>query len=298
MTRTWLALAFLFLLSYLLPLAWSLTHRPAAGRLKVTFLDVGQGDAAVVESPAGRVMVVDTGAVFPDGDNEGDRVVLPFLRHEGINHVDVLTLTHPHSDHIGGAESILREMPVGLVLDNGAQPPDPMEAAILREASAERTAYRAAQRGMILNFGDGTKAEVLSPIDAERLGPANDASVVLRLTYRSSRLLLTGDAEAPEEDEMVSAREPLDCDVLKVGHHGSNTSSTPELLAAAHPQVAVISVGAHNLYGHPSPVVVSRLRRFGAELFRTDQNCAVICISNGTTISATAMNGRPLPPVP
>jgi competence protein ComEC len=133
-------------------------------------------------------------------------------------------------------------------------------------------------------------AQVLSPgalIPEEDL---NDTSIVLRLTYGRTAFLLTGDAEAEEEEDMLRTGQPLGCDVLKVGHHGSHTSTTPEFLRAAHPRLAVISVGAHNRYGHPSPDVVRRLKETGIPVYRTDRNGAVTCYSDGVTIRAEAMN--------
>ena len=139
------------------------------------------------------------------------------------------------------------------------------------------------------DFGDGVTAQVLSPTAAEASGPANDASVVLRLQYGRTVFLLTGDAEAPEEEDMLQSRQPLACDVLKVGHHGSNTSTTPAFLAAAHPHIALISVGAHNVYGLPSTDVIERLKESGAHVYRTDINGALTCLSDGVTVHAEPM---------
>lgn len=263
--------------------------RPS-GELKAWFLDVGQGDGAVIETPRGSVMVVDTGGIDGvAGDNEGRRTVGPFLREQGIRRVDLLVLTHPHADHIGGAAEIIDRFPVGLVLDNGQQTGSPEEAQYRSEERSWQVRSLIGAPGERISFADGVTADVLAPTPDERAGVPNNASVVVRVTYGHTALLLMGDAEQPEEDELVRERQPLQCDLLKVGHHGSHTSSSPEFLAAARPRLAVISVGAHNLYGHPSPEIVDRLAACTQRLFRTDRNGAVECISDGQTVRALAV---------
>jgi competence protein ComEC len=164
----------------------------------------------------------------------------------------------------------------------------------IRTAASERgVAYRKAVRGQILDFGDGVRAQVLAPGPAVLPGGANNASVVLRVTYGKASLLLTGDAETPEEDDMLRSSQPVACDVLKAGHHGSRTSSSPELLAAAHPKIAIVSVGKHNLYGHPSPEVLARLAQAGARIYRTDESGAVTCATDGASaLQVTPMTAQ------
>lgn len=288
--RTAWRLLLVFAVLLVLIVGWSLTHRHPR-ELTVTFLDVGQGDAAVIESPSGKVMVVDTGPNFEDGsDDMGRRVVLPYLLSRGINHIDVLLLTHPHSDHIGGAMTLLDRFPVGMLIDNGQAASEPLVKQIQTSAQAHRVTYKPAYRGETLDFGDGTAAQVLSPTQAEREGAPNDASIVLRLQYGRTSFLFTGDAEAGEESDLISARLPLDCDVLKVGHHGSHTSSTSEFLKAVHPHYAVMSLGKRNLFGHPSKEVLDRLNGEGVQTFRTDQNGAVTCTSDGVSVHLRSMN--------
>jgi competence protein ComEC len=275
----------LFALVNLLLLGWGWTHRQQAGELRVTFLDVGQGDAAVLESPGGKVLVVDTGGILEEGsDDQGRRVVAPYLRYQGINRIDLLILTHPHADHIGGAATLISQFPVGLLMDNGQTSDAPEETRLLEAAHQRGVPYRAAQRGMKLDCGDGVTAQVLAPCAQAVFGTPNNASVVLRVDYGRTAFLLTGDAEADEEAEMLHSGQPLGCDVLKVAHHGSHTSTTPAFLAAAHPHLAIISVGAHNVYGHPSPEVPERLRAANVRVYRTDRDGAVTCLSDGVTV--------------
>lgn len=288
--NVWRLLA-LFALANLLLVGWGLTRRSAANELRVTFLDVGQGDSAILETPSGKVMVIDTGGLTQDGGDEGDRVVAPFLRYRGINRIDALVLSHADADHTGGAHTLLERFPVNLLLDNGVPATSQVITRLLTEAGQHHVPVRTARRGQTLDCGDGVTARVLAPTEAEAaLGVQNNASVVLAVTYGRTAFLFPGDAEADEESELAHSNQSLGCDVLKIAHHGSHTSTTPEFLSASHPRLAVISVGAHNLYGHPAPDVVERLRARGTRLYRTDRNGAITCRSDGVTIQIETMH--------
>ena len=288
--RTLWRLCFCFLVVNGLLVGWGVTHRRQA-IMRVTFLDVGQGDAAAIESPSGKVLLIDTGGVFADGsDNEGRRVVGPYLRSRGVRRIDMELLTHPHADHIGGAATLLERFPTDELLDNGQQTDSPLVTRLRTDAADHHVRLLEARRGQTLDFQDGVTARILAPTEAETHGSPNNASIVLRLEYGRTTFLFTGDAEADEEADLLAAKQPLPCDVLKVGHHGSRTSTTLPFLAAAHPHIAVISVGAHNLYGHPSLEVLDRLREAGVKVYRTDQSGAVTCTSDGITVRTTSMN--------
>ncbi len=275
--------------------AWRSLHGGRTAVLRIAFLDVGQGDAAVIETPGGRVIVLDAGGGFSDsGSDRGHTVLEPYLRSHGVRHIDAIVLTHPHLDHIGGADTLINDFPTGLLIDNGEPTVPPQQEHILQDAERRHVTHRIAVRGQQMDLGDGIKAEVLGPTPEEvRADKANNASVVLKITYGKTRFLFMGDAEKAEENDLLGAHIPIACDVLKVGHHGSSTSSTPAFVDAAHPRDAVISVGADNRYGHPSEDVVARLQSKGTRILRTDKAGAVICESDGEVLKFSTMRHMP-----
>ncbi|CEK18337.1 predicted hydrolase (metallo-beta-lactamase superfamily) [Chthonomonas calidirosea] len=283
--RTYLLLLVLLLGISLILLGWSALARQGEKGLRVYFLDVGQGDAAVLATPSGRIFVVDTGRDNQEtGEDMGREVVIPFFHVEGFTHIDALILTHPHADHIGGAATLLENLPCDALVDNGQSENSVEEAAYLAAAYRRHVPRIMPLPGEQIDCGDGVTLHFLAPTSAERSGPPNNASVVVRVDYGRTHFLLMGDAEAPEEATLLSEGQSLACDVLKVGHHGSDTSTTPRFLQAVHPKFAVISVGAYNLYGHPSPLVIERLRQAGIKIYRTDRNGAIEALSDGNEV--------------
>ncbi len=252
--------------------------------LRVTFLDVGKGDAIVIETPSGKVMVVDTGGKLANGADHGSRTIAPYLRRHGRERLSVLLLTHPHPDHISGAATLLTEFPVGALLDNDVDAGLP-EVRRYRQVAQERgVPWHRVARGTVITLGDGVALRVLAPPRTTAAGRVNNSSIVLRLEYGQTAFLLTGDAEAESETEMLSTGQNVACNVLKVGHHGSRASTSAELLAAAHPRIAVISVNAGNGQGYPHPDLLERLRGAGAKVYRTDQHGSITCLSDGAQV--------------
>lgn len=285
----------------LLGSAWWAVHRqhdPDAGKLRVTVLDVGQGDSILVETPQGRAMLIDGGGLNDEsqtGESDpGQKIVVPYLHYRGINRIDVLVLTHPHGDHVGGLPAVLREESVGVVLDGTVLPyPGPGYAAFLGEIKSRRIPYRQARRGMTLDLGDGVRVEVLNPPSQGTpygLGAddatINNYSAVLRLTYGRTAFLLTGDAEFEAEQSMLAACPDLSADVLKAGHHGAGNATGDDWLARVRPRFAAISCGRHNHFNHPNPATLARLSAHGVHTFRTDQNGAIVFVSDGHTVTA------------
>ncbi len=264
------------------------------GRLHLTAIDVGQGDAFLLTLPNGRTAMVDTGGVTVRGAFDiGDRVIGPALRARGIGRLDYLVVTHGDPDHIGGAWSLARDLSpaevwVGVPVANHEP------TARLRDvAGRRRAAWRTLQRGDRIDIG-GVELRVLHPPppDWERQRVRNNDSVVLALGFGRVSLLLTGDIERDVEAELAPALDLREVVVLKAAHHGSGTSSGEAFLAAAHPALVVISAGRGNPYGHPLPYVLDRYKAVGAEVFRTDQDGQIDVITDGHTVTAESFTGR------
>lgn len=248
------------------------TAPPPAGALVVSFIDVGQGDATLVQS-GGESYLVDGGP--PEAGPE----VVDFLRSRGVEELDGLVATHPDADHIGGLPDVLDAFAVSTVYLSG----DDNKATttfnnFLRAVQREDAQVLETRAGMRMDWG-GTEVTVVSPppeAEGGLFGDSNEDSVALLLTFGAARVLLPGDAENRAEEYMSVGRFTGPLTVLKVGHHGSSSSTTPLFLNRFRPEIAVISAGEENSYGHPTPQTLRRLKTVGAEVFRTDEDGDVI----------------------
>lgn len=255
-------------------------------------IDVGQGDAIALRSPAGRWVLVDAGRSWKRGD-AGRQTVVPYLRRRG-GPLAMLVLTHPHADHIGGAASVLRALRPPELRDAAYVEPSRGYRELLRTAAALGTRWQRVRPGEVVDV-DGLQLEFLAPDSAwtVSLDDPNEASTVVRARYGDVRFLLTGDAEHREEAWLVAnARDRLAADVLKAGHHGSSTSSGPEFVAAVAPRLALVSVGAGNTYAHPSTDVMRRFVEGGSTVLRTDQLGSVIVRTDGAWLEVEAAGAR------
>ena len=244
------------------------------GSIEIVMIDVGQGDAIALRSPRGRWVLVDAGP--PDRDSDpGAHPVVRALRARAVSRLEAMFLTHPDLDHTGGAAAVLASFEVGAVYDPGIASGKEAFVGLLEEVSELGLPWRAARRGDRMEI-DGLSLTVLHPSDSVAKAPvdSNSASVVVHLRYGSFDALLTGDAdkwaEARFVDDLAEGVE-----VLKVGHHGSDTSTDRVLLEVAKPELALIPVGRRNRYGHPDPAVLERLRQAGVPVRRTDQHGSV-----------------------
>ena len=252
------------------------------GRLLLHVFDVGQGDAIFIRAPNGNQVLIDGGPDTTVLTKLGQ--TLPWWDRS----IDLLLLTHPHADHLDGLLEVLERYAVGRVVESGVNHSIP-EYQIWHDAIAARHIPVAmARNGVVIHLGAETSIKVLAPLGSFLdASPRNihAASVVGELAFASSTVLFMADAEAALERELIRRGEIRPVDVLKVGHHGSKTSTSEALLGASRPRLAVISVGRKNRYGHPTQEVLDRLERFGIQTYRTDQDGDVVLVSNGRTFA-------------
>ncbi|MEP7380078.1 MAG: DNA internalization-related competence protein ComEC/Rec2 [Gemmatimonadota bacterium] len=272
--------------------SWWPSLRPGPGRLELHMLDVGQGDAVAVRSPRGRWLLVDAGGGWRGGDAAAS-IVWPYLRRFGGD-VVYLTMSHPHLDHIGGVATLIDRAAPDTVWDGAYVSGSAVYRGVLESVRAHRRAWRHVAAGDSISF-DNVAVRVLAPDSAWMAGldNPNEASVVLQLSYGAVRVLLMGDAEAREERWLLTRYgDGLRSDILKVGHHGSSTSSTPDFLNAVRPRVALVSVGTGNSYHHPSREVLQALDERGVHLLRTDDDGTIVVSTDGHDLEVRANDER------
>ncbi len=251
----------------------------AAPTLRVSFIDVGQGDAVLIVSPTGTSVLLDAGRPG------AQRRILPVLAREGVETLDVAMLSHAHSDHIGGFVGVMKAVPTRMLLDPGFDHSSGGYLELLSFAEREGIGYELARRGKVIDLGGGATLEILEPREPLLRGTRSDCnsnSVIARLAMGEFSMLLTGDAEAPSESRLMADSDDLDITVLKVAHHGSEHSTSLRFLDRSTPEVAVISAGPGNSYGHPDPELTGRLESRGVPGFVTFAHGTVTLVTDGT----------------
>jgi competence protein ComEC len=245
--------------------------------LEAHYIDVGQGDSILVQLPSGQTILIDGGTA------SAGYTVVAYLNRLGVSKIDHLIATHPHEDHIGGLITVLRAIPIDKVYMPRATHTTRTFENLLLLIQEKGLRITEAKAGVVLDVGQGASATFVGPVGAS-YDNLNNFSAVLRISYGEASFLFTGDAEVLSEREMMAGNLPLEADVLKVGHHGSHTSTSEAFLKEVEPSVAVISVGRDNTYGHPHSEILARLARHGVVTFSTDINGTIIVISDGKTL--------------
>jgi competence protein ComEC len=269
-------------------LAWMPSVGITRGEVELHMIDVGQGDAVALRTPHGHWVLFDAGGAWRSGD-AGKSVVVPYIGHRG-GPLDAFVLSHPHTDHVGGAVAALRTLHPPLYIDAGFPGAADAYRQSLATARDERIRWARAHPGDRYDI-DGVAFTILAPDSAwtASLDDPNLASVVVSARYGDVRMLFMGDAERPEEEWLLAhARGELAADILKVGHHGSKTSSSEGFLAAVRPRLALVSVGAGNTYHLPTPAIMARLESIGALVVRTDHVGTIIARTDGRRIRVAA----------
>ncbi len=255
--------------------------------LKVTFLNVRQGDSQVIQTPEGKVILIDGGqsATRYSAFDAGKEVVVPYLQSQGITQIDMVINTHPDYDHTGGLIAVLKsDLEIGEVLDTGIDHTTNTYQTFMREVERRKIPYRIPDAGEILDWGKGIEAQILGP-----KGPPsrrdhlnlNNNSIVIRLEYGDVSFLFTGDAEHEQEAIILSSGARVKSTILKSGHHGSRTASSPPFYYLADPEVVTISAGKRNKFDHPHWEPVKLFRESGAEIYRTDYHNSITVITDG-----------------
>lgn len=242
------------------------------GEVQLHFIDVGQGDAALI--------LTDSAAVLVDaGTTDSGGKVAAYVKNY-TDSLDYMILSHPHEDHIGGAEDVIENVDVKNVIM-----PNKVEDSIcfdrtLDAIEKENATVHPADAGGTYDI-DGIRMEILSPYANKDYEETNNVSIVVKITYGCTSFLFTGDAEKPIEEELLKSGADLDCDVLKVGHHGSSTSSSRDFVEAVSPDIAVISCGKDNSYGHPHYEVTNLMKSLDITVLRTDKQGSIVLSSDG-----------------
>ena len=243
-------------------------------QLKVHFLDVGQADSTLIQLPNNEVTLI-------DGGNIGDgKFLVDYIKTLNIKRLDYIIATHPHADHIGGLADVIESFDIGKIYMPAKTANTQVFERLLIEIKKKNLKITQAKSGMLIIDEGDLKLSIVSP-RGDKYKKVNDYSIVNKLNYKNISLLFTGDAEKIAEDELIDSRVNLSADILKVGHHGSSTSSSDDFLKAINPKYAVISCGRDNKYGHPDLSLIERLKSRNIKVLRTDKMGSIILSSDG-----------------
>jgi len=245
--------------------------------LKVHFIDVGQGDSILILTPSGKTMLID------GGKNDKANFVKDYIGSLGLNKIDVVVGTHPHEDHIGGLDVVIDNFDIGSIYlpkkTNNTKTFEDLLVSVKNKGLKIKTAAADTE----INIDPEINVQMLAPINTD-YDDINNYSAVIKVSYKNNSFLFTGDAESLSEKEILSKGYDIKADVLKVGHHGSNSSTSSKFLQKVSPDFAVISVGLNNEYNHPHKAILERLSSANVKIYRTDEHGTIIAYSDGNTI--------------
>lgn len=247
------------------------------GELKVHYIDVGQADSILIQSPNGKNMLIDAGETKKNA-------VLDYLNSLGVKKLDVVVATHPHSDHISEMASVIRNFDIGVFYMPKVQHTTKTFENMVDALSEKNVSVKEAAAGAVIDFDSSLNCRVVAP-NKNSYDDLNNWSAVVHVSYGNTAFIFTGDAEELSESEIVSGGADVKADVLKVGHHGSSSSTSKAFLEKVSPKYAVISAGKDNDYGHPHKETIDILNKFGVEIYQTFDNGTITATSDGNEIS-------------
>lgn len=244
--------------------------------LKIHYIDVGQGDSILVQLNEKNLLI-------DAGTNESTNKLLSYLKKENIKKLDYVVATHPHEDHIGGMAEVIKSFEIGEFYAPKITSNTRTFQDMIASLKNKNMKINTAKEGVTINFGTNTECIFLAP-NSEKYESINNYSSVIKLTYGSTKFIFTGDAEKLNEKEILDKNLDISCDVLKIGHHGSNSSSSAAFIDKASPKTAVISCGKNNDYGHPHKATLNTLNKKNIKIYRTDVDGTILIQSDGSNI--------------
>jgi competence protein ComEC len=268
-----------------LPTPTLISSANLSSNLQVHFIDVDQGDSILIKSPDGKMILIDGG--------DSNFQALNYLKNAGVKKIDLMIATHPHADHIGGLVEILNSIPTTRVITNGELYTTQVYEQFLDAIANANAEYSEVKQGDTISIGD-LNFSVLNPLNLSQ-DNTNNNSIVLKLTYGNVSFLFMGDAEEEVESRIMWLDTPLKSDIIKLGHHGSYSSSTVQFIVTVLPAIAIYSAGLENSYNHPDPTVIERLLRLGITVYGTDKNGTITVSTDGENYAIdTTLSNSPV----
>jgi len=246
--------------------------------LRFHFIDVGQGDSSLIITPKGKTILIDA------GDEAHAKKVVSYIREQGIEKLDLVIATHPDADHIGGMDKVIKNFDIGVFAMPDVSAKTNQYKQIQRELKAKKMRATRLYQGDEVQIDDDIDFEILSPVKGKKYDDTNEYSIVAKIVYKDTSFILMGDATMENEVDIINNVPDIDIDVLKLGHHGSSTSSSDYFITKTSPNIAIISCGKNNKYGHPHQEVMRVLKKHGVTPYRTDEMGDIVITSDGKEI--------------